>query len=202
MAFFEGTVAEISPSLVVFKDLDLEAVAEVRQHPITAVVPILVIPDLITRMADVITLSQYSRILLCNSSVAASPEFFERIRGLLGGAEILPCHTGALIKKTILAFNENPAYAFTRWKLSESINVSEDYLTKIFHKEMGIALWDYLNRYRVFLAADLLVQTDDTVQKIAFRVGFQDSAYFCRVFKKIYGASPGSFRKHKMVMPE
>jgi DNA-binding LacI/PurR family transcriptional regulator/AraC-like DNA-binding protein len=202
MAFFEGTVAEISPSLLVFKDLDLEAVAEVRQHPITAVVPILVIPDLITRMADVITLSQYSRILLCNSSVASSPEFFERIRGLLGGTEILPCHTGALIKKTILAFNENPASAFTRWKLSAAINVSEDYLTKIFHKEMGIALWDYLNRYRVFLAADLLVQTDDTIQKIAFRVGFQDSAYFCRVFKKICGTSPGSYRKHKTVISE
>jgi DNA-binding LacI/PurR family transcriptional regulator/AraC-like DNA-binding protein len=202
MAFFERTVAEISPSIIVFKNMDLEAVAKVRQHPITAVVPILVIPDRITRRGDVITLSQYSRILLCNSSVATSPEFLERVRGLLGGAEILPCHTGALIKKTILAFNENPASVFTRWKLSESVNASEDYLTKIFHKEMGIALWDYLNRYRVFIAADMLLQTDDTIQKIASMVGFQDSAYFGRVFKKICGISPGLFRKQKNLMPE
>jgi AraC-like DNA-binding protein len=60
---------------------------------------------------------------------------------------------------------------------------------------MGLSPWDYLNRFRVFFAAGLLLKTDETIQEIAFRSGFQDHAYFCRVFKKIYGLSPGQYRK-------
>jgi AraC-like DNA-binding protein len=60
---------------------------------------------------------------------------------------------------------------------------------------MGMSLWDYLNRLRVFLAAEFLRQTDKTIQDIAWQTGFNDQAYFCRVFKKIYGVSPKQVRK-------
>jgi AraC-like DNA-binding protein len=60
---------------------------------------------------------------------------------------------------------------------------------------MGLSLWDYLNRLRIFRAAELLRKTDDTIQNIASSAGFQDQAYFCRVFKKIYGVPPGQLRK-------
>jgi AraC-like DNA-binding protein len=100
-----------------------------------------------------------------------------------------------LVKKTILYFNKHLGSHISRWKLAESVHVSEDYLTRIFHREMGLSLWDYLNRYRILFAANLLRQSDDTIQEIALRSGFQDQAYFCRVFKKILGIPPGKIRQ-------
>ena len=60
---------------------------------------------------------------------------------------------------------------------------------------MGLPLWDYLNRLRVHAAVELLLQTDESIQEIASRSGFQDHAYFSRVFRKIYGVPPGQLRK-------
>ncbi|GHV94397.1 hypothetical protein AGMMS50293_07170 [Spirochaetia bacterium] len=195
MSAFNETVGEISPSLVVFNTLDPSGAAVVRQHPLTVMVPIVMISDRIESAADVMTLSQYSRLIICHRTVASSAEFTKRLKGLAGGDEILPPHTGILVKKAILYFSQHTESHISRWKLADTINVSEDYLTRIFHHEMGLSLWDYLNRYRIFRAAELLRKTDDTIADIAYHTGFQDQTYFCRVFKKIYGVPPGQLRK-------
>ncbi|MDL2229258.1 helix-turn-helix domain-containing protein [Treponema sp. OttesenSCG-928-L16] len=197
MTAFNDTVASITPSLVIFNTLNIEAAAAVRRHPLTVRVPIIMVPGKIDSPADILVLSQYSRLIICNASAAPSPEFLRRIRGIIAGDEILPPHTGALVKKAILYFNQHGAAHISRWKLADSVNVSEDYLTRIFHREMGLPLWEYLNRYRVFLAAERLLQSDESIQEVALSTGFQDQAYFCRVFKKIYGIPPGQLRKSK-----
>ena len=62
--------------------------------------------------------------------------------------------------------------------------VSENYLTHIFHQELGVSLWDYLNRYRVLPEKELLQQTHDSIAYISTLVGFDDPAYFSRVFRR------------------
>jgi len=143
----------------------------------------------------VMRLSQYPRLIICHRAVSSSPEFRARLKALIGRDEILPPHTGVLVKKAILYFDQHSESQISRWKLADSVNVNEDYLTRIFHREMGMSPWDYLNRLRVFLAAEFLRQTDKTIQDIALQTGFNDQAYFCRVFKKIYGVSPKQLRK-------
>ena len=195
MSAFNRTVGEVSPQMILFNSLDVEGAAAVRRHPLTVMVPIMMISDRIDNAAEVTVLSQYSRLIICHRAAVSSHEFKTRIHAVLGGAEILPPHTGVLVKKAILYFGLYAEAHISRWKLADSVNVSEDYLTRIFHREMGLSLWDYLSRLRIFLAADLLRRTDDTIQDIAYRTGFQDHAYFCRVFKKIYGVPPGQLRK-------
>jgi AraC-like DNA-binding protein len=195
MGLFNETVSEILPALIVLNGLSADTVEQVRRHPLTVTAPIVAVSDRIQSAAEVVSISRYSRVLLCHSAVAESSEFTDRITALIGGDEILPPHTGALVKKTLLYFDGHAEFHISRWKLAESVHISEDYLTRIFHREMGLSLWDYLNRYRVFFAANLLRKTDDTIQEIALRSGFQDQAYFCRVFKKIYGFPPGKLRK-------
>jgi AraC-like DNA-binding protein len=192
---FDETVAEISPSLIVINGMNLEAAESVRRHPLTQAVPIVMIGGRIDSAADIAALSGYSRLLVCHRAAASAPEFLARLKALIGGDEILPAHTGALVKKTIRYFDTYAASPISRWKLAEAVHVSEDYLTRIFHREMGMSLWDYLNRYRVFLASALLRRTDEPIKEIAFRCGFQDQAYFCRVFRKLCGCSPGRLRK-------
>lgn len=194
MTEFSASIGEVVPSLVVFEQLDLVSIEAVRRDSATVLVPIVVLPDRIESESDVTALSLIPRVILCNRGVASSPEFAGRIKKILAGDEILPPHTGALVKKTILYFNVHATTQIVRWKLADSVNVSEDYLTRIFHKETGFSLWEYLSRYRIFLATELLLRTNDSIYEIAQKTGFQDQAYFCRVFKKIHGFPPGSIR--------
>jgi len=73
--------------------------------------------------------------------------------------------------------------------------VSENHLSRIFRRELGISPWDYLNRYRIKQAKELLTNTQDSITSVALRVGFNDPAYFSRVFRKQVGQSPSTFRK-------
>ena len=191
---FENILEEITPIIIVFETIDEESIKRVRQNPKTVLVPIFVLPESILSSEDVETLCSHPRIILCNKGAAESDLFDTRVKAILAGDEILPPHTGALVKKAILYLNKNASEQIVRWKLAEEVHVSEDYLTRIFHKEIGLSLWDYLNRYRINLASKMLLETNDTIYEIAEKAGFQDQAYFCRVFKKIYGVPPGKIR--------
>lgn len=195
MEGFTKTIAETTPSLIVIRGLDAAAVAEIRGHPRALTAPVVLIEDHIKTPAAILELCHYSRLLVCNSAVASSPEFVSRFLALRSGAEILPPHTGAFVKKAILYLNQNAHGPVSRWKLADAVHVSEDYLSRVFHREMGISPWDYLSRYRGFIAADLLQHTDLSIREVAFSAGFHDHAYFCRVFRKLYGISPRCMRK-------
>jgi DNA-binding LacI/PurR family transcriptional regulator/AraC-like DNA-binding protein len=195
-----GAAAKVLPSLVVLGSLDIEAVNAVRSHPATATIPLIIVPGRIDSLREVTELSRFPRVVLCHRSVANSTEFGARARAIAAGDGILPIYTGTLVKKALLYFDEHAESHISRWKLADTVNVSEDYLTRIFRREMGCSLWEYLNLYRVYLAVDLLTRTGDTIYKIAARTGFQDQAYFCRVFKKIYGKTPGQLRSAKKAL--
>ena len=194
MEEFDEILSEITPSLIVFEEVNEESIRRIRQNPKTVLVPILVLPDSIETDEEIELLCSHPRIILCNRGAAESEQFDERIKGILAGDEILPPHTGALVKRAILYLNRNASQQIVRWKLADTVHVSEDYLTRIFHKEIGLSLWEYLNRYRIYIATKMLLETNDTIYEIAENSGFQDQAYFCRVFKKIYGVPPGKIR--------
>ncbi len=194
MSDFEHILGEITPSLIVFEEINEDSIRRIRQNSKTVLVPILVLPDSILSEEEVELLCSHPRIILCNRGAAESEQFNDRIHAILTGDEILPPHTGALVKKAILYLNKNAAQQIVRWKLADTVHVSEDYLTRIFHKEIGLSLWEYLNRYRIYLAEKMLLETNDTIYEIAENSGFQDQAYFCRVFKKIHGVPPGKIR--------
>jgi transcriptional regulator GlxA family with amidase domain len=85
--------------------------------------------------------------------------------------------------------------AVSRWEIAEAVGVSEDYLSRVFARELGISPWDYLNRYRILQAKHLLADTTESVGSIARQVGFKDQAYFSRVFHKVTRMSPQEFRE-------
>jgi DNA-binding LacI/PurR family transcriptional regulator/AraC-like DNA-binding protein len=194
-ADFADAVAAEAPGLVVLGSADVKTIQAIRAHPATVMTPIIALPGHIASEETALSLCQYPRLVLCNRAVARSPEFARRVRAIASGDSILPVYTGALVKKAILYFNQRAHAHISRWKLADAVNVSEDYLTRIFRREMGFSLWEYLNNYRVHLAAELLTHTGDAIYEVAQKTGFQDQAYFCRVFKKIYGKAPGQLRK-------
>lgn len=191
---FNEKVEITAPSLIVLESMNIAHIQIIRRNPITTLVPILIIEDSFIDDSTFKEISELPRIMICNRGVIDSQQFNQRINSLLSGDDLLPPHTGSLVKKAILYFNLNASSQIVRWKLADFVNVSEDYLTRIFHKEMGLSLWEYLNRHRIHLATELLLHTNNTIYEVAEKTGFQDQAYFCRVFKKIHGVPPGKIR--------
>lgn len=77
--------------------------------------------------------------------------------------------------------------------ISEQCKVSCTYLNVKFKEETGYTFNDYLNRYRIQKAVDLLRENQYKIYEIAEMVGFSDYKYFIKVFKKYTGSSPARF---------
>jgi YesN/AraC family two-component response regulator len=78
-------------------------------------------------------------------------------------------------------------------QLALDMNISRNYLSNIFKKETGVSFMTYLTNYRIEKAKELLIQRQYMVYEIAERVGYQDAAYFSRIFKNTTGFSPLEF---------
>ncbi len=85
----------------------------------------------------------------------------------------------------------------TTAELAKHFHLTEQYFCHIFKRETGQTPIDYINRYRVEKAAVFLKRTDQSITDIALRVGFEDSNYFSRVFKKYMGRTPREYRKYE-----
>ncbi|HOJ99253.1 MAG TPA: helix-turn-helix domain-containing protein [Termitinemataceae bacterium] len=133
--------------------------------------------------------------LLLNAGIYQEQEFLSLLKRLLEGKSLLPPYTGILVKRALLYLNQHYQENILRWKLAEYVHISEDYLSRIFKKEIGMSPWEYLIRLRISMAKKLLIQKTATISEIAEMVGFSDQAYFCRVFKKYTGRSPLSYRR-------
>ncbi|NLZ67954.1 MAG: substrate-binding domain-containing protein [Spirochaetales bacterium] len=180
--------------LIIFQSVNLALLGAVRKDTRLAQVPVLILADSF-KEEEVEELSNLPNLLICNTDVSEAEEFISRIISVICKEAILPPLTGALVKKAIAYLNKNARCQISRWQIAGSVNISEDYLTRIFHKEIGLSPTDYLNRLRIQLACEELKLTGSTINEVAFNTGFQDQAYFCRVFKKIKGFSPGNIRK-------
>ncbi|WP_409341549.1 AraC family transcriptional regulator [Paenibacillus sp. MBLB4367] len=75
-------------------------------------------------------------------------------------------------------------------------NMSTYHFCRTFKKAAGRTFTEFLNAYRIAKAAELLVQTDSPITRIAERTGFGTVNYFDELFKKYKGVSPSQFRKN------
>lgn len=80
-------------------------------------------------------------------------------------------------------------------QVSAACGYSKSNFCRVFKAVTGDTFHHTLNRHRIEIARDLLLTTDQTVEKIAEQIGFSDTKSFCRVFKKTTGKSAGEFRK-------
>ena len=90
---------------------------------------------------------------------------------------------------------ENYADALTLKELSKKYYINSAYLGQIFQKRYGRPFREYLNKYRMEQAVQLLQYTDKKVYEIAEEVGHHDLNYFIDRFIQVNGCTPTKFRK-------
>ena len=79
-------------------------------------------------------------------------------------------------------------------KLAESCRKNEKYLGRIFKNDMGISFCEYCNSLRLERAVKMLLSGNEKIIDIALECGFNNVAYFNRLFSKKYGMSPTRYR--------
>lgn len=78
--------------------------------------------------------------------------------------------------------------------IAKKLSISATYLSKLFVKETEERLQDYIVRFRVERAANLLMYSEETISYIAEYVNFPSQSYMGKVFKKYKGMTPQKYR--------
>lgn len=81
--------------------------------------------------------------------------------------------------------------------LADHFFMNKAHLCSTFRENCGVTIMTFLKTIRMRMAARLLLETSDSVQDVAAKVGYPDSAYFSRVFKSTYKISPEAYRKKR-----
>ncbi len=78
--------------------------------------------------------------------------------------------------------------------IADKINLNPSYVSRLFKEHMHQSFIDYLTDVRMNKAMDLLKETELKVSEIGAEVGYLNSNYFIRIFKKKTGRTPGEYR--------
>lgn len=79
-------------------------------------------------------------------------------------------------------------------EVTEALNISQAHLCRIVKQEFGMSFTEYINNIKIKKACEYLANTDFSVSEISRRLGFEDSNYFSRLFKKLIGENAISYR--------
>ncbi len=79
-------------------------------------------------------------------------------------------------------------------EIGYKMNKTPQYISRVFKQETGETLSTYIQKYRVAVAKELLLQTNLSVKEIATNVGFTNSNGFIAAFKGLEGVTPGQFK--------
>ncbi len=80
-------------------------------------------------------------------------------------------------------------------EIARQLSVNRSHLSRVFKNQLGTSIKEYLIGVRINRAAFLLSLTDDSVESIAYQVGFNSLVVFSRMFKKTTGETATNYRK-------
>ncbi|MCR5059655.1 MAG: AraC family transcriptional regulator [Saccharofermentans sp.] len=79
--------------------------------------------------------------------------------------------------------------------VANAMNLNPSYLSKLFKKEMGITISQYIKEQKIAIACNMLRHLDDSSLTISNYLGFSSQSHFIQVFKKVVGVPPEEYRK-------
>lgn len=130
--------------------------------------------------------SRYFRIMI--NLLAISEELFDYAFKSYSG-------TLDFIERAKFHIEKNILRNLTLDDIAAKAFVSSCYLSRAFKKITGIGFSNYIATRKITIAKSLLQFSDLKVNTIALELAYQDSNYFCRIFKKETGMAPSDYRK-------
>jgi transcriptional regulator GlxA family with amidase domain len=102
-----------------------------------------------------------------------------------------------VVGEALALLHNKPAHHWTIANLAHQVGVSRTRFAARFRHFLGEPPMAYLARWRLKLAAEVLVSSDANISEIAAEVGYASEAAFNRVFKREFGYPPAQFRRSR-----
>jgi AraC family transcriptional regulator of arabinose operon len=101
----------------------------------------------------------------------------------------------ARLEPVLRAIQSRYAETLTLDQMAGLVHLHPAYFSTLFRRATGLPPSQYLSRYRLRRAHDMLLSTDHSIREIAAATGFRDPFYLSRAFRRAEGLSPSEYRK-------
>ena len=98
------------------------------------------------------------------------------------------------IRQVVQYLEDNYTVPFSQEECAARFYMNREYLCRLFTKELGVSMVNYLNEIRIRHAKELLANDALPIKDIAHQVGYEDEKYFARQFKRQENATPAEYR--------
>jgi len=105
--------------------------------------------------------------------------------------------TGEVIRMIKTYIHNNLDQDLSRDTLANEVFLNPDHLSRIFKKETGYSLSEFVLNERIEHAKHLLASSDISVSEIALSIGYTNFSHFTKIFKKYTGLGPSDYRQNK-----
>lgn len=104
------------------------------------------------------------------------------------------------VERAVLFIEDNYHKPISVEDVAVHVELSANYIGRLFKQHQGVSIREFLNRVRVDAACELMTASNKKNYEIAYAVGYNDPNYFSIVFKKITGVSPKQYRETSITM--
>lgn len=105
-------------------------------------------------------------------------------------------HDNIILRPALEYIEKNYSRNISLDSMASICNISSSYFSKLFNKVVEDNFANYINKIRIKHAKQKLKTTDIPITNIALDLGFEDSGYFLKVFKKLEGVTPSAYRNN------
>ncbi|MBQ8655119.1 MAG: helix-turn-helix domain-containing protein [Clostridia bacterium] len=108
----------------------------------------------------------------------------------------------APIERVILSIRADCSLPYSQQNLSRSLGLTPAYFCRLFHEKTGLHFSTFLTSTRMEKAQELLSSGEGkTLAEISAACGYPNKSYFCQVFKKFTGMTPGEYEQQRGMKP-
>ena len=101
----------------------------------------------------------------------------------------------SVIRRIQYYITEHLNEPITREQLASYVHLNPAYLSRLFKRELGESITDYILNTRMSLAKDLIMSSTLPISDIAKTLGYYNFSYFSKMFRKVYDVSPQQLRQ-------
>ncbi len=120
--------------------------------------------------------------------------------GITAACENTSKQESAMVREVKKFIEDHILQDFSREDIASTIHFNADYLSRVFKKETGSTLSDFIILRRMTTAQKMLEETADRIADIAHNLGYHHFSHFARQFRNVVGLTPQEYRmKHRKI---
>ena len=106
----------------------------------------------------------------------------------------MPDVSDSIVERAKKYIKQNIHQDLSRTDIAAHLHINPDYFTRLFGKEVGLSIPEFIMQERLKAAKEMIIQTDMSISEIASSVGYTNFSYFSKLFKMMFGMSPSALK--------